>query len=96
MHFRKVAPKIISYTDYNKFDNSNFLGELRSVFTRHGNQPQHALCKKQYMRGNSKLFMTKTLSKEIMQRIRLRKRFLKNNYAVNKKFYYKQRNLWAS
>lgn len=48
------------------------------------------------MRGDSKSFMTKTLSQKIMKRTRLRNRFLKNLNPENKKSYNKQRHLCAS
>ena len=48
------------------------------------------------MCGNSKSFMTKTLTPKIMLRTYLRKRFLKNHNALNKKSYNKQRNLYVS
>ena len=43
------------------------------------------LLPKRNMRGNSKPFMAKTLSKEIMKRTRLKNRFLKNPNAVKKR-----------
>ena len=48
------------------------------------------------MPGYSKPFMAKTFYKEMMQRIRLRNRFLKNPDTENKKYYNKQRNLFVS
>lgn len=48
------------------------------------------------MPGYSKPFMAKTFYKEMMQRIRLRNRFLKNPDTENKKSYNKQRNLCDS
>ena len=38
MYYRKLPLKIISYTDYKKFDNNNFLSELRSVFSYYNNK----------------------------------------------------------
>ena len=52
--------------------------------------------KKKYFRGNNKPFMTKALSKSIMERIRLRKNFLKNPIFAKKLAYTKQRNFCVS
>ena len=40
---------------------------------------QYAPCKKKYVRGNNKRFMSKTLSKAITQRTKLRNKFLKDS-----------------
>ena len=53
---------------------------------------QHAPRKKKYVRGNNKPFMTKALSKAIMQRAKLRNKFLKDPSAANKFSYNKTRN----
>ena len=53
---------------------------------------QHAPRKKKYVRGNNKRFMNKALSEAIMQRTKLRNKFLKHSSAENKFFYNKQRN----
>ena len=53
---------------------------------------QHAPRKKKYVRGNNKRFMNKALSKAIMQRTKLRNKFLKDPSAENKFSYNKQRN----
>ena len=47
--------------------------------------------KKKYIRGNNKPFMTKAMSKSIMERTRLRNTFLKNLTVANKLAYTKQR-----
>ena len=57
---------------------------------------QHALRKKKYVRGNNKQFMNKALSKAIMQRTKLRNKFLKDPSAENKFSYNKQRNWCVS
>ena len=57
---------------------------------------QHAPKKKRYILGNNKLFMTKALSRTIMQRIRLRNKFLKNPTNQNRLTYTKQRNFCLS
>ena len=53
---------------------------------------QHAPRKKKYVRGNNKPFMNKALSKAIMQREKLRNKFLKDPSAANKFSYNKARN----
>ena len=57
---------------------------------------QHAPRKKKYVRGNNKRFMNKALSKAIMQRTKLRNKFLKDPSAENKFSYNKQRNWCVS
>ena len=57
---------------------------------------QHAPRKKKYVRGNNKQFMNKALSKAIMQRTKLRNRFLKDPSAANKFSFNKQRNWCVS
>ena len=57
---------------------------------------RHAPQKKKYVRGNNKPFMNKTLSKAIMQRTKLRNKFLKDPTEHNKISYTKQRNWCVS
>ena len=57
---------------------------------------RHAPQKKKYVRGNSKPFMNKTLSQAIMQRTKLRNKFLKDPTEDNKISYTKQRNWCVS
>ena len=45
---------------------------------------QHAPRKKKYVRGNNQPFMNKALFKAIMQRTKLRNKFLKDPSAANK------------
>ena len=52
--------------------------------------------KRKYVRGNNKRFMNKALSKAIMQRTKLRNKFLKDPSAENKFSYNKQRNWCVS
>ena len=56
----------------------------------------HAPRKKKYIRGNNKPFMTKAFSRVVMQRTRLRNKFLKNPSEENKLRYNKQRNFCVS
>ena len=56
----------------------------------------HAPRKKKYLRGNNKPFMTKALSKSIVEKTRLRNTFLKNPIVANKLAYTKQRHFCVS
>ena len=51
---------------------------------------------KRKIRGNNKPFMAKAFPKAIMQRARLRNKFLKNPTDQNKLIYNKQRNFCVS
>ena len=57
---------------------------------------QYAPCKKKYDHGNNKQFMNKALSKAIMQRTKLRNKFLEDPSAANGSSYNKQRNCCVS
>ena len=52
----------------------------------------HAALKKRYLRANNSPFMTKSLCKAIMERFRLRNKFLKLKNNDSKKAYNKQGN----
>ena len=105
--FRKRGPRIITYRDYNKFNNSVFRAELQEELTSNsdGNQDftnvnriskrvldKHAPCKKKYVRANDGPFMTKELRKANMKRTRLKNRFNKNRTNENWTAFKKQRN----
>ena len=105
--FRKRGPRIITYRDYNKFNNSVFRAELQEELTSNsdGNQDfttvnriskkvldRHAPCKKKYVRANDGPFMTKELRKANMKRTRLKNRFNKNRTNENWTAFKKQRN----
>ena len=105
--FRKRGPRIITYRDYNKFNNSVFRAELQEELTSNsdGNQDfttvkriskkvldRHAPCKKKYVRANDGPFMTKDLRKANMKRTRLKNRFNKNRTHENWTAFKKQRN----
>ena len=53
---------------------------------------KHAPTKKKYVRANQGPFITKTLSKEIMKRSRLRNKFLNTKSDIDKKVYNKRSN----
>ena len=57
---------------------------------------KHAPTKKRYVRANQAFFITKTLSKEIMKRSRLRNKFLNTKSDIDRKVYNKQRNYVVS
>ena len=56
----------------------------------------HAARKKKYIHVNNKPFITKMMSKFIMERAHLRNNFLKNPNVVSKLSYTKQRNFCVS
>ena len=111
-HFRKLPPKIVTYRDFKRFENERFIDSLRVTLNNqdvnYTKNPKlffelcrselehHAPRKKKYIRGNNKPFMTKELSKSIMERTRLRNKFLKNPTIENKLAYTKQRNFCVS
>ena len=114
MHFRKLPPKVITYRNFSKYDNANFINSLNDVLNEHENQEhllndpdcfykvcaevlnRHAPQKKKYVRGNNTPFMNKTLSQAIMQRTKLRNKFLKDPTEHNKISCTKQRNWCVS
>ena len=91
-NFQKQVPKILYYRNYKSFNNDNFRNDLLQDIRKHGSHSiecknfeeiflstlnKHAPLKKRYIRANNSPFMNKTLSKAIMDRSRLRNRFLK-------------------
>ena len=112
MHFRKIPPKSISYTDYKSFENDRFMDSLilalnsRNIdYTKNPdvffevcqNELNHdAPRKRKYIRGNNKPFVTKALSKSIMERTHLRNKFLKNPTNENRLAYTRKRNFCVS
>ena len=78
----------LNYPDNNSFD--EFFNTCQSTFD------QHAPRKQKYARGNHMPFMTKTLSKEIMKRTKLRNKFLKERTDESKKRYALQRHYCVS
>ena len=112
MHFRKLPPKVIGYRYFKNFDNERFITSLQSTLESQNvdyiKNPDlffeicqkvlnhHAPRKKKYIRRNNKPFMTKALSKTIMQRTRFRNKFLKNPTTENRLIYNRQRNFCLS
>ena len=90
IRFRKLPPKVISYRDFKNFENERFMNCLQSAHVNHVKNPdlffnichevlnKHAPRKKKCIRGNNKPFMTKALPKAIIQRSRLRNKFLEH------------------
>ena len=88
MHFRKLSPKVISYRDFKNFENERFITSFQSTLESQNIDyiknldlffeicqkvlNHHAPRKKKYIRVNNKPFMTKALSKAIVQRTRFR------------------------
>ena len=86
MNFCKLLPNVIGYRDFKKFENKRFLDSLHLALNSQNidytknpdlffNICQNELNylvprKKKYIRGNNKPFMTKSLSKSIMERTR--------------------------
>ena len=89
MHFHKLPPKVISYRDFKNFEKDTFMNSLQSALNNQNPDlffniclkvlNKHAPRKKKYIRRNNEPFMTKALSKAIMQRTRLRNKFLKKS-----------------
>ena len=112
MHFRKLPPKVTTYTNFSNYDNANFINSLNDVLNEHENHllndpdcfykvctealNRHGPQKKKYVQGNNKPFMNKTLSQAIMQRPKLRNKFLKDPAEDNRISYTKQRNWCVS
>ena len=85
MHFRKLPTKVIRHRDFKHFENGRFMNSLQSALDNqksdyvqnpdlffnicHEILNKHASRKKKYIHVNNKPFMTKELSKAIMQRI---------------------------
>ena len=107
IYVKKQAPNCIQYRDYSNYDSSLFNNDLRlklnevnpnnicyatfeNIFMNLLNK--HAKVKKKLLRANNAPFMTKALSKAIMNRSRLKNRFLKNPSKDNELKYKKQRN----
>ena len=105
--FQKQVPKTISYRDYKNFNENIFRNELlRELYNRDKVTvcydtfeeicirllTIHAPLKQRYVRANNSPFMTKTLSKAVMTRSRLRNKFLKDPNNTNKARYTKYRN----
>ena len=112
MHFRKLPPKIISYRDFKSFENERFTDSvilaLNSRNIDYAKNPDvffevcqnelnhHAPRKRKHIHWNHKPFMTKALSKSIMERTHLRNKCLKNPTNENRLAYTRKRNFCVS
>ena len=76
-----------------KFDNipSNLFMETVNIILE-----KHAPTEKKYIRANQAPYITKTLTKVIMKRSRLRNKFLNTKSDIDRKAYNKQRNYVVS
>ena len=99
--FIKRGPKIINYRECGKFDIDSFRKDLEERLLRQSQQAlisydifdaivlsvlnKHAPVKQKYVRANEGPFMTKALSKAIMNRTHLRNRYNKDRTDENKK-----------
>ena len=106
-YFQNQVPITILYRDYKNFNQGLFRNELlRELYNKTngiinysnfeeivvGLLNHHAPLKKRLVRGNNSPFMNKTLSKAVMNRSRLRNKFIKNPSLENKVSYTRYRN----
>ena len=112
MYYCRQKPSVITYRKFKNFSNIEFMKDLEEHLTKFehfDNIPsnlfketvntileKHAPTKKKYVRANQAPFITKTLSKEIMKRSRLRNKFLNTKSDIDRKAYNKQRNYVVS
>ena len=109
--YKKQKPKIIYYRNYKTFNANQFKEELNNKFLNIDiNNAElveftntvlsviykHAPIKIKYIRGNNSAFMTKELRATIMQRSKLRQKFLKERTKDSKHLYNWQRNIYVS
>ena len=109
--YKKQKPKIIHQRNYKTFNNNLFKEELNNELlnTDINNAElveftntvlsilnKHAPMKRRYIRANKSAFLTKDLGAAIMQRSKLRQKFLKERTNDSKHLYNRQRNLCVS
>ena len=105
--YKKQRPKIIHYRNYKNFENDNFREDLKKELLKFDitNAPlskfndtvlsvldKHAPKKLKYIRSNNCNFMTKELRKAIMNRSKLRNKFLKTRNEESKRRFNRPRN----
>ena len=105
--FPKLKPKVVEYRSYKNFSNDTFRNELLNELSRCDIRnlsfskftgtnmkliDRLAPIKQRYVRSNQQPFINKKVTKSIMNRSRLRNRFLKNPSEENRKAYNRQRN----
>ena len=112
MYYYKQKPSVITYRKFKNFSNSPFMKNLEknlTKFEQYDNIPSNLFnetvniilekdtpTKKKYVRANQAPFITKTLSKEIKKRSRLRNKFLNAKSDIDRKVYNKQCNYIVS
>ena len=103
MNFQKRKPKIIAYRDYKKFDINALRHDIEKCNFNTADSKtfkktvfyifnKHAPMKRKYVRANETPFMKKELHKAIMERSRLKNKFLTNKNEINKSSYKIQTN----
>ena len=107
MFVKKQAPICIKYRDYKKYDSLLFHTELNNKLNEVSPEDigydtfqnifmdvlnRNGKVKKKYIRANNAPFMTRSLTKAIMNRSRFKNRFLKYPNNENEQRYKKQRN----
>ena len=111
IYFKRKKFNIIYYRDYKNFSNDQFQADFLNEITK-SHIPisrldvftgtalkilgKHAPMKQKSIRANESPFMTKILKKEMMNRSRLRNKYLRNSSESNKLAYNKQRNICTS
>ena len=104
--YSKQKPSIIHYRKFKDFNNDSFLKDLQTLPTKSFNEnaisfqalresvnvnlEKHAATKKRYTGANQVPCMYKKLSTEIMERSRLRNKFLNTRSDLDRKSYNKQ------
>ena len=108
IYFQKIRPRIIIYRSYRDFSNERFIVSLINNFANNDDGLKtfckttmnalnsFAFIKKESARDNQMPLMTKNLSEEIMTRLRVRNKYLKNKTEENRLLYTEQRNKCVS
>ena len=112
MYHCQQRPSVITYRKFKDFSNIEFIKDPEEHLTKFEHfdsvpsnlfkenvntiLEKHAPTTKKYVRANQAPFISKTLSKEIMKRSRLRKTFLNTKSDIDRKVYNKQRNYVVS
>ena len=109
--YKKRKPKIIQYWSYKNFDNHVFQRELNSELLKINLNnaelsefteifltilDKYAPKKQKFIIANNSNFVTKNLRKAIMERSKLRNKYLRERTSEAKSLYNKQRNLCVS
>ena len=102
MGFQNLKPHIATYRDYKHFDNEKFRSDIQSFVSENYLKcfketvfhifNKDTPIKRKYACANAAPFMTKELHKAIMERSRLRNKFLKTKSITDVKNYNVQYN----